>query len=306
MEDGFDRQQVTVFMIKYWHYSFYVSAFYIISIFGLQYWMKNRERYDLRVALFAWSLLLALFSITGFLSEGVEHVRYLLVQGWEASVCNSIVSEGRPGLWCFLFCFSKGPELVDTYFIVLRKQKLIFLHWYHHVTVFIYCYYHYAFMINPAQWFITMNYFVHSIMYSYYAVRASGLYRPPTWVNMVITALQLLQMVGGVYINVFIWRKMADPAWYCDGKVERTYLYVVWSFAMYFSYFLLFANFFYKTYIAKGSEGRKRKKDEQEVTAGGGRERETEVSMENSHGLTKRKQFAQGNSTANGITHKDP
>jgi len=41
------------------------------------------------------------------------------------------------------FCFSKLPELIDTVFIVLRKQPLIFLHWYHHASVLIYCWFSY-------------------------------------------------------------------------------------------------------------------------------------------------------------------
>jgi elongation of very long chain fatty acids protein 6 len=36
---------------------------------------------------------------------------------------------------------SKVPETIDTLFIVLRRQKLIFLHWYHHATVLVYCFY---------------------------------------------------------------------------------------------------------------------------------------------------------------------
>ena len=94
---------------------------------------------------------------------------------------------------------------------------------------------------------------------------------------------------------------MADPTWYCDGKVEGTYLYIVWSFAMYFSYFVLFANFFYHTYLAKGTRDRKGSGKGQEVTRGGAGA--TGVSTEVNIGLTKRKQFAKVNGA---VTHKDP
>lgn len=109
--------------------------------------------------------------------------------------------------------------------------------------------------IHAAQWFIIMNYFVHAVMYSYYAVRASGRYRPPMWVNMFITLLQLVQMFVGVAINLYVCYEMtSDPDWYCDGKIETTYLYVCWSFFMYFSYMLLFANFFYGAYLSRRRE----------------------------------------------------
>ena len=49
---------------------------------------------------------------------------------------------------------SKLPELGDTLFIVLRKQQLIFLHWYHHITVFIYVWYSYAGHTAPGRWFM--------------------------------------------------------------------------------------------------------------------------------------------------------
>jgi elongation of very long chain fatty acids protein 6 len=260
IDEHFSFDAASDMMNKHWHYSIYISIFYVVSIFSIQRFMQNRERYDLRRPLFLWSLLLSVFSAYGFWVCGLTLLDVFYHKGWKASVCDRYLVSGRYGLWAFLFCFSKAPELVDTYFIVLRKQKLIFLHWYHHITVFMYCWYHFGNIIMPAQWFISMNYFVHSIMYFYYAVRASGLYRPPVWVNIFITSLQLLQMIVGVCVNVFVYRNMSsDPQWYCDGRVETTYFYVYVAFAMYFSYFLLFANFFYSTYVNKSQHSHSKK-----------------------------------------------
>ncbi|CAN0512742.1 unnamed protein product [Discosporangium mesarthrocarpum] len=53
------------------------------------------------------------------------------------------------------------PELGDTFFIVLRKKPLIFLHWYHHVTVLLYCWHSYYEQTTYGLYFICMNYTVH-------------------------------------------------------------------------------------------------------------------------------------------------
>ena len=47
---------------------------------------------------------------------------------------------------------------------------------------------------------MVMNYSVHAIMYSYYTIKALK-YPVPKPFAMVITTLQLLQMVGGCIIN---------------------------------------------------------------------------------------------------------
>ena len=252
LEDNFSYESASGMLNKYWHYSVYISLFYVVTIFSIQRYMRDRPKLDLRRPLFLWSLLLSVFSAYGLWMCGITLLTTLYNNGWKSSVCDKYLVTGRYGLWSFLFCFSKAPELLDTYFIVLRKQKLIFLHWYHHITVFIYCWYHYGNIITPAQWFISMNYFVHSIMYFYYAVRASGIYRPPMWVNIFITSLQLIQMIVGVIVNVYVYKHLSsDPQWYCDGRVEKTTFFVYVAFAMYFSYFVLFANFFYTTYMCK-------------------------------------------------------
>ena len=48
--------------------------------------------------------------------------------------------EGSPGLvWQLMFMWSKFPELFDTVLLVLRGRPVIFLHWYHHITVLMFC-----------------------------------------------------------------------------------------------------------------------------------------------------------------------
>ena len=53
-----------------------------------------------------------------------------------------------------LFIYSKVPELVDTAFVVLRKKPLIFLHWYHHVTVLLYCWHSYYTLSSAGLYFV--------------------------------------------------------------------------------------------------------------------------------------------------------
>ena len=231
-------------------YSVHLSVFYVLSIFSIQKIMESQERFNLRLPLFCWNLGLCIFSCIGTYMSASVHFKYLLANGVEASICGRQIQDGGPGVWSLFFILSKAPELIDTYFIVLRKQKLIFLHWYHHITVLMYCWYSYCLLIRMGQWFISMNYIVHSFMYGYYALRISRIVKLPIWVNMFITVLQLLQMIVGVLVNVYVSMRI-KTGWYCDGMVETTYFYVLMSFAMYFSYFVLFANFFYIAYMKK-------------------------------------------------------
>ena len=72
--------------------------------------------------------------------------------------------QGACGLWTMLFIYSKVPELFDTVFVVLRKKPLIFLHWYHHVSVLLFCWNSYSSRSSAGLFFVVMNYGVHAIM----------------------------------------------------------------------------------------------------------------------------------------------
>ena len=104
-------------------------------------------------------------------------------------------------------------------------------------------------------------------MYMYFAVSAMQLFRLPKWVNILITSLQLVQMVGGIWINIYIGGNMwRDPDFYCDENIETTYLYVDLALVMYFSYFVLFVHFFYVTYFKSSKKEGTKASREGEIT----------------------------------------
>ena len=144
---------------------------------------------------------------------------------------------------------SKLLELGDTAFIVLRKQPLIFLHWYHHITVLLYTWYSYAETSATGRWFTTMNFFVHSWMYCYYGLKAMR-FNPPKWIAIMITTLQLIQMIVGCVI-VF-----AAYYYLQNNECNVTRYNMKLSMLMYLSYFILFARFFQRAYLSKKSENK--------------------------------------------------
>ena len=134
-------------------------------------------------------------------------------------------------------------------FIVLRKQRLIFLHWYHHITVLLYSWYSYQGQVAGGGWFMTMNYMVHSLMYSYYAARAAHL-RVPRVCAMIITTTQILQMAMGLAVLGLVYRWMHEV--HCPSCMGN----IVFGSLLYLSYLVLFASFFYNNYLKQSSRGK--------------------------------------------------
>jgi hypothetical protein len=255
-ENDFIHQETRNWMVKNWTWVFYYCGAYMLIIFGGQIYMKSRPRFELRGLLSIWNTALAMFSIMGACRTAPELVHVLRHYGLFHSVCvpSFIENDRVSGFWTWLFVLSKLPELGDTLFIVLRKQPLIFLHWYHHITVLIYSWFSYTEYTASARWFIVMNYCVHAIMYSYYALRAMK-FNPPRFISMIITSLQLTQMIIGCAINVWAndYLKTAGP-----NSCNISPINIKLSIAMYFSYFVLFARFFYKAYLSSNAKKGKR------------------------------------------------
>ena len=193
VEEHFSERDVVEFLIRTSPVTWVISAIYVAAIFGLQRYMRHRPPLNLRPALVAWSAFLAVFSIIGACRLIPERFHAVQNYGWTFSVCTMELHSGPVGFWTFLFVLSKILELGDTLFIILRKQKLIFLHWYHHIIVLIFAFYTPAWEQPFGRWFSTINYFVHAVMYSYYTLKAARI-RVPKPIAMVITVLQITQV----------------------------------------------------------------------------------------------------------------
>lgn len=154
------------------------------------------------------------------------------------------VTTKRAIFWAWLFGLSKVIEFGDTIFVILRKSPLMFLHWYHHLTVLIYTWYGIRRLSEFCLWFAGMNYFVHTLMYTYYAFSASGR-KFPAFIAQAITLLQMSQMFFGIIINFLSLKKYEE--FDCDVNYGMAYMGLV----IYSSYLVLFGNFFFHRYIRR-------------------------------------------------------
>jgi len=222
------------------------AAIYVFAIYFGQKYMEDKPKFDLRRPMMLWSLFLSVFSIMGAFRLSIIFWHLYQTQGVRGAICAQGFQYKGPivRFWGPVFIMSKVVEFVDTLFIVLRKQKLIFLHWYHHATVCVYCWWMYGEKFPGGVVFMTVNIIVHSVMYTYYALRAAGIrIRKP--VAVAITSSQIIQMgIGSVTMYLI-------NEWRHDSDCRSTSIHIFMGSAMYISYFVLFIDFFYKAYMKK-------------------------------------------------------
>uniref|UniRef100_U3JXQ4 Elongation of very long chain fatty acids protein n=1 Tax=Ficedula albicollis TaxID=59894 RepID=U3JXQ4_FICAL len=203
-EKNFNHLAARKWMEENWQKSFIACIIYFILIFGIQHFMKERRPFNLRVPLVLWSFSLTLFSIIAACRTWKQMAFLLLNKGFKQSLCSkSFYVHPVSKLWIYLFALSKLVELGDTLFIVLRKKKLIFLHWYHHFFTLILSWYSYKIMASGLGWNAALNLSIHSVVYSYYTVTAMG-FRVPKPIMMAITTSQIVQMGQGMVTELWL------------------------------------------------------------------------------------------------------
>uniref|UniRef100_A0A673XF09 Elongation of very long chain fatty acids protein n=1 Tax=Salmo trutta TaxID=8032 RepID=A0A673XF09_SALTR len=156
-EQQFDERGAIEWMQENWSKAFVYCGLYAALVFGGQLLVKERPKLHLRGPLVLWSLSLQ------FEQDGTCCISSPPVVSdslCEQSFYNGPVSK----FWAYAFVLSHAPELGKNWvFIVLRKQRLLFLHWYHHVTVLLYSWYSYKDQVAGGGWFMPMNYSVHLV-----------------------------------------------------------------------------------------------------------------------------------------------
>ncbi|MES1908451.1 MAG: hypothetical protein MHM6MM_001386 [Cercozoa sp. M6MM] len=164
---------------------------------------RPKDSLLMKTLLVLWNFGLASFSFLAFLSLLPLWIRLIRGESYDAVCYDAVALGSDPRGWAmFLFNVSKIVEFGDTVFLALRRRPIIALHWTHHVLTCAQGLLNMSYVADPVAMHGTcINLFVHSIMYTYYAVSAMGV-RFPKPIRMSITFVQTSQMFAMSYVIV--------------------------------------------------------------------------------------------------------
>jgi len=246
----FSMRDCTVWTDEHWQISYMFLALYLITLFFVPRIMETREPFKNKNILFWWNVGLSLFSFGGVYNTLPQLLfsskAGLLTHGLYETLCShpDWVANGWCGIFTCLFVYSKIYELGDTFWKLLRKSPVSFLHWYHHCTVLVYACHSSKAACSVGIWFCAMNYCVHFIMYGYYAITQTRLKNWAKQWGIMITTLQILQMFTGlaILLTVVHFKNNGYPCHTDEGNI-------VFGLLIYASYAILFINFFIQRWI---------------------------------------------------------
>jgi len=224
------------------------ASLYLVTIFGIRQFMKNRKRVELKGIVVFHNFFLCAWSFAMLVGLGYEMVKIATAAAAEGKgltlslLCDpeKVMSSGMVEWWFFIFYISKFYELLDTVIIVLKKNPIIFLHVYHHCITILLVYVMIEYRV-AVRWLATMtNVTVHVPMYYYYAISSMG---KTVWWKKYITKMQIAQFVLDIVANCvgFYYISTGES---CSGSLPS------WIFgqAILVSFLILFMMFYQSTY----------------------------------------------------------
>lgn len=219
---------------------------YLILLRAITSYMKDKKPYSLKWPLIIYNTIQVIGSFYIFIE-----ILTVAIKSNYSLTCQVVDYSADPlpmrmlsVLWWFYF--SKAVDLLDTMFFALRKKsnQITFLHVFHHLTMFPYGWIGLKYVGGGQTFFLCMfNSFVHTWMYTYYALSAFGPHMQKyLWWKKYMTQLQLIQFFA-VMTHSVVNIMQTD----CAFPKGCSYGYLGYGFII----TLFFANFYIQSYIKR-------------------------------------------------------
>ncbi|TBU35256.1 GNS1/SUR4 membrane protein [Dichomitus squalens] len=224
-------------------------AAYLVTIFGIQKWMKNRPPFKLQFLFRLHNAFLTAGSLLLVLLIMEEVVPQIYKHGVFWGLCDVKMWSERLEFYYMINYYFKYIELIDTVFLALKKKPLAFLHVFHHSATALLCYT----QLNgrtSVQWVpIAINLTVHVIMYYYYYATAGG---AKIWWKKYLTTFQIVQFVIDLFVVYFATYNYYAATYFPNlpsyGSCAGTETAALFGCGLLSSYLVLFIQFYIQTY----------------------------------------------------------
>ena len=145
----------------------------------------------------------------------------------------------------WLFCHSKTVEYFDTFFVLLKGGRPIFLQKFHHFGA-VWCWFLLVYVDSSAVIMTTLlNSFVHTLMYFYYFLSVFDEHKIISPIKPIMTFIQQLQLAYGFYTCLIGYFMR-----HCQGTLNDRYIFTAMIFLVYgLCLNLLFLQFSFVNYI---------------------------------------------------------
>lgn len=239
-------------------------ATYYLVIFGGDFIFKKFKikPFVLNGPFQVHNVILTTASLSLLLLMAEQIIPMIYKYGLYYAICNENAwTQELEVLYYFNYIF-KFVEFVDTLFLVVKQKRLTFLHTYHHGATALLCYTQLTGKTAISWVPITLNLWVHVVMYFYYFLAARGI---RVWWKEWVTRFQILQFIldlGFVYFATY--NKVVDEflggslpyCGSCTGEMSSAYL----GCGILSSYLVLFISFYIDVYKKKTTRRSKRVK----------------------------------------------